>query len=160
MIIGMKYAAKRAELFGRAGGWRTLAAVAGIALLAFLIIGRADRPRYRRLQAEGVGTDGWVTAKDLIGRKKVHYSFMADGRLYSGVGRPGYGNREFEELSVGDKVIVFYLPKDPDVSSLGDPKEHLRDQDRDIVLSLLIFIPVILWFLSRELKRAAGESPG
>ncbi len=124
-------------------------------LILAVVLGGRDWPRYRRLQERGVGTDGWVTGKDLLGRRKVSYSFEAGGRLYSGAGIPGHGNPGFAELSVGDRVIVFYLPKDPEISSLGDPKELLRDQNRAMALALLAFLPVLAWFLSRELRKAA-----
>lgn len=139
----------------RLGGWRRILVIALAAALAS-IVARQDWPRYSRLKAQGVGTDGWVTAKGLNGRGKVNYSFNVADRLYSGVGRSGYGNPEFDELSAGDKVIVFYLPKDPDVSVLGDPKEHLRDQNLVIVFCLALFTPVLVWALSRELKKASA----
>jgi hypothetical protein len=136
------------------GGWKTLAGLSGVAALgAFLL--SSDWPKYRRLMDHGAGVDGRVTGKGLVGGRKVHYSFLVGGRLYSGTGRAGYGNPEYDQLSEDDEVIVFYLPKNPDVSCLGDPKEHIRDQNRVMSLALLVFTPVLLLALGRELRRAS-----
>lgn len=138
----------------RFGGWKGLAGLAAAAFMgAFLL--NSDWPKYRRLMDHGAGTDGRVTDKGLGGGREVHYAFMVGGRPYSGSGRAGYGNPEYEQLSVDDEVVVFYLPQNPDVSCLGDPKEHLRDQNRVISLALLAFVPVLLLALARELRRAS-----
>ena len=131
-----------------------LLAIGAVLLLAFFL-GRSDWPKYRRLQVEGVALDGWVTEKNIVDQNTVSYSFMVGERVYSGLGRGGYGNGSFNDLSVGDRVVVFYLPKDPRISCMGGPKEHLREQNRAISLGLLIFVPILAWALGRELRKAA-----
>jgi hypothetical protein len=140
---------ERLKPIGGCPGLLLLAAAAAV----LAVVARLDWPTYRKLQAQGIQGEGIVTGKGIAGPLKVSYTFAADGRLHSGVGRGGYGNPEFPDLTVGDKVLLFYLPQDPEVSVLGDPKEHLRDQNRVLVL-MAAFVPLVMVVLvRRELKR-------
>lgn len=129
--------------------WAVLAAaLAGLGTLLW----SQHWPRYRALQDRGVAAEGWVTAKGLGGRGIVNYSFMVGGKLFSGAGPAGNGAPDYDELSPDDDVIVYYLPSDPDVSSLGDPKEHLRGQNRAILALLAAAAPVLWLSVRRELR--------
>lgn len=143
----------RAEL-SAAGGPR-LAAVAGAGLVFAVCLARSDWPFYRSLRERGVAVDGWVTVKGLGAPDGVSYSFEAGGRTYSGVGKAGYGNKEFADLKAGERVLVFYLPEKPERHCLGDPSEHLRDQNRAMFVPLALFAAALLWLLARELRRHA-----
>ena len=146
--------AERLRKAARSGAAR-LALAAAVGLAAAFRIGAFQWPHYRLLQERGVGTDGWVTALDLGRSPRIYYSFRAGDRQYSGVWREAYKNPEPGELAAGDRVIVFYLPQDPDVSCLGDPKELLRDQNRIMSLFLVGFGSAILWLVGKELRRAS-----
>lgn len=115
---------------------------------------REDWPKHLRLAREGVPGTAVVTAKGLGARDAVHYTYWAGGELHSGVGRAGRGTPSFDRLDVDDDVLVFYAPAQPDLSTLGDPREHLRSQNRLIALGLLLALPAAFWSLARELKRA------
>lgn len=109
---------------------------------------RLDWPKYQRLKARGVWVEGWVTAKGLGEKDSVSYSFLVGSKLYSGEGRAGYGNPAFPSLAVEDRVIVYYLPQNPDVSCLGVPMELLREQNRVmawLILILGMFLGLILY---------------
>jgi|SRR5579883_973205 len=129
-----------------------------LALLALLLAGLGtllwtqDWPRYRALQDKGAAAEGWVTAKGLNGKRLVNYSFMVGQKLYSGVGPAGRGAPDYDDLAPDDDVIVYYLPADPDVNSLGDPKEHLKGQNRLILALLLAAAPAFGLALRRELR--------
>lgn len=138
------------------GGYGRLAAGLAAAAALLVVVSPFQWPKYRRLMTEGTWTNGWVVSKDAKRGRKVYYAFTVSEREYSGIGRAGYGNREFDELGVGDRVVVFYLPKDPDVSTLGDPAEHLREQNRVILLGVFLAVPGIFWAVRRELARAPG----
>lgn len=120
-------------------------------------LAREQWPKHLRLLREGTPTTGVVTAKGLGGGEAVNYSYWVDGSLHSGIGRAGFGTASFDKLEVDDNVLVVYSKKDPDVSTLGDPKEHMRGQNRLIALGLILALPVLYWALARELKSAGWE---
>ena len=99
-----------------------------------------------------MAAEGWVTAKGLDGSRLVNYSFMVGQSLHSGIDKAGLGSPDYDSLGVDDDVIVYYLPEDPDVSSLGDPKDHLRAQNRYLLLGLLACVPVLWISVRRELR--------
>jgi hypothetical protein len=141
------------EELKQAGGKRL--AVVALAGLAFAVyVARSDWPFYRKMHEQGRPVDGRVVLKGLGAADAISYAFDVQGRTYEGVGKPGYGNKDFADLNPGDHVLVFYIPQDPSVHCLGDPVEHLRDQNRAILTPLVLLCGVLFWALSRELKRA------
>ena len=138
--------------------WGVLIFVSVIAVLSFWLKNASRWPDYRRLAHHGRATTGWVTATGLNGQRKVNYSFAADGRIYSGLGRAGFGAPNFTSLQKGDDVLVFYLPKEPEVSVLGDPGDHLRQQNR-ILAFILTFIGIAVFVgIRKELRQGSGET--
>jgi len=128
-----------------------LTAAALVAAAAFVYANR-DWARYQRLEREGLGVDGIVTGKDHE-RRIVHYSFEFKDKLYGGSDKAGRGSPEFDAIEIDDQVVVFFLPRDPDQSSLGHPKEHLKAQNRLIAWGLVAAILPLALALRRELKR-------
>jgi len=54
--------------------------------------------------------------------QNVRYTFDVNGRTYQGLdGVAALGKRP-EEMTVGEQVIVYYLPDDPSMSCIGDPE--------------------------------------
>lgn len=131
---------------------RVILALALLVTGVFLYMHR-DWAVYRRLAKDGLGTDGWVTGKDEK-TKRVDYAFNGPKKMNTGSGRAGYGNKEFDELAVGDSVIVYFAPDDPNVSCLGLPAERLRAQHGVMVWAFILLVPTIGWALRAELKRA------
>ncbi len=131
--------------------WVYLSALT-VAVLSIFLYFHQDWRLQQRLYADGAHTSGWVTSKDIVGGKKVDYAFRVGERLYRGTGVAGYGNPSFSQLMMDDTVLVFYLPKDPSVSALGDPKEHVEDQHRWMAWALVFFVPSLLMALRAELK--------
>lgn len=132
-----------------------------LALAAFAVlfaggcwVAKQDWPKYMHLREHGVGANGWVTSKD-EGTGRIHYSFMVDEREYSAWDRPGLGTLRFREAAIGDAVVVFYDPRDPAVSGLGDPKERLRRQNGLMGLLIASGFLLVLWWARRELKVAS-----
>lgn len=122
-------------------------AVAGLAVFGWI----SGWPKHRALHRRGVGVTGWVTAKDPVKKTRVEYAYEAGGREHAGEGRAGYGNPEFDELEPGARVAVFYLPEEPSVSVMGDPKEHVREQNKVLIWLLLLGIPAVWLAVRREL---------
>jgi hypothetical protein len=143
------------EELKQAGGWR-LGLVAAAALTFAVFLYRSDWPFYRGLRERGIAADGVVTLKGLNAPDEISYSFEAGGRTYHGAGKAGYGNKSFADLQAGDRVLVFYVPDHPDTHCLGDPTEHLRDQNRAMAVPLTIFALALGAFLAHELRRHGG----
>lgn len=102
-----------------------MAVVAFVGLLE--AAGGADGRRQDTLRREGQPTTGAVTALETRQRRAVRYAFVVDGREYAGIGQPGLGSPRFEDLAVGDEVLVYYWPPDPSVSRLGAPRSPTSD---------------------------------
>lgn len=128
-----------------AGGFAALAAV-GLWLRA------EDWPKHKRLIGEGVPAQALITAKGVGAPDNVHYTYSVDGRLYSGVGKAGWGTPPFDSLDVDDEVLIFHSKSDPELSDLGDPREHIRGQNRLLAIMLLLAAPAMIWAIMRELR--------
>jgi hypothetical protein len=115
--------------------WLGFASIGGAAGLALM-----DWRKYSRL-SDGVGVWGRVTVKEPENHQLIRYSFIVGSQTYAGVGSAGQGNPPFGNLNVGDKVIVFYDPANPNVSCLGYPQGRLKTEVAGIVF-LVIFLPV------------------
>lgn len=118
--------------------WFVLAALsAGLGLVLF-----DPLPDYR-LNNSGVPSEGFVTALEPTNHQIVRYSYNVGGREYAGVGHGGHGNPRFEDIRVGQKVLVFYDPNNPQYSSLGHPSARLSGNLWVIVLMSLT-LPIFI----------------
>lgn len=126
--------------------------VAGVAIIGTLLYTHQDWRLYQQLDNEGLHAQGWVTDKDIVGGKNVNYAFRVGDKVYRGTGTGGYTNPSFPELSPDDPVLVYYLPRDPQVSGLGDPALRVEDQHRWEAWGLVLFVPLFLFALRAELK--------
>lgn len=125
----------------------------GLVLAGAFVATHQDWRLYQRLADDGMHVQGWVTGKDLIGGKRVDYAFRLGDKTYSGSSVAGYGNPPFSELKTDDEVIVFFLPKDPAVSALGVPKEHVDEQHKWEAWALILLLPALAIGVFGELKR-------
>jgi hypothetical protein len=139
-------------------GRRLVVAVLALAAAA-AAAGRLRWAPFHTLHDEGRLENGWVTAKD-PGSRAVYYSFKVKERdrerVYSGIGRAGHGNPDFDRLGIGDRVLVAYLPRDPSASRLGDPEEYLRSQSYAMIYGMVFGIPLAAWGVYRGFKKEAG----
>ena len=69
----------------------------------------------------GKRTYGVVARKKPEDHRSIIYYFQVDGVQYTGSGGALRGNPEFDQLSVGDQVLVTYDEQYPLNSFLGDP---------------------------------------
>ncbi len=127
-------------------------AAAAFVMAVFLYM-HQDWRLHERLYEKGMHAEGVVTAKDVVGGKTVEYSFRVGEKSYRGQSTAGYGNPSFAALSLDDQVIVFYLPEDPSVSTMGDPKLRVEDQHRWMAWALILFLPGVVSALASELKK-------
>jgi Protein of unknown function (DUF3592) len=97
---------------------------------------------FYRLKREGVRTTGTVTRLEAANHQSVYYSFEVLGGTYSSIGRAGFGNPEFCCLTVGQNVIVYYLPNEPFTSCLGIPQLLLENEIIPVLLAGITF-PIV-----------------
>ena len=119
--------------------------------LAGIVGGRAFD--YYRLRNGGVLAEGVA-----LGRKphdQIEYSFTFEGRVYTKVGIPGMGAPRFEEIVVGQKLPIYYLPKSPEISCLGDPGKLFRNELPPVLLVILLFPSAIVGTFALKRRRSA-----
>jgi hypothetical protein len=100
-------------------------------------------PTFYKLSHGGVAIQGKVTLLEPEKHQTVYYSYEVDGMSYAGGGRAGYGNPGFSYLTVGETVLVYYLPTAPQVSCIGHPNELLKNEVIPLALGIIIS-PVFL----------------
>jgi hypothetical protein len=121
-----------------------LALAGGLAV----VIGK-NAQQYYQLNKRGVLTVGIAVAR--LPHRQIRYSFSAGNRTYSGVGRTGKGAPPFERISIGEKLPVYYLADDPEVSCLGNPGQLLQNELPPVVGVVVLFpIIIILAFRFRK----------
>jgi hypothetical protein len=124
-----------------------------LAAAGYVAYTHRDWVRYERLSRGGVMSQGWVTGKSDAKRGLVYYAFETPRKVFTDTGSGGFGNPDAAQLNEGDKVLVYYLPDNPDVSCLGDPSDRVREQNIALVWILLPAAGVAGWALSRELRK-------
>jgi len=132
---------------------KKLFVAAGVAALAFFFYRHRDWPLYWKLERDGVAVDGYVIGKRDGPPPLIDYSFQGPVKIQTASGEAGWGNPDYNQLAVGDKVIVYYLPYDPGVSVLGLPLLRFRAPHVLAVDLLLLIGPWLAWLTWRELKR-------
>lgn len=118
-----------------------------------VIVAGSDAIFYYKLLRHGVTTSGTVTAKEPQNHATVRYSYYVNSEAYQGAGSAGFGTPSFEEISVGDEVLVVYMPNDPSVSCLGHPKGLLKDDLTFVGLAAIGTPVAIFFFLARWERR-------
>lgn len=123
------------------------------ALAIAIPLSQINLARFFRLAKDGVRTEGVVTALQPGNHQAVIYRFENASKTYSNIGRAGFGNPEFCCLTVGQKLIVYYLPDDPTTSCAGIPKELIENEVPPIVLAGIFFPLFAMTIYSLRLPR-------
>lgn len=117
-----------------------------------IIIGRINWFKYYNLAEYGIQTRGTVTNKESYNHESIYYTYIVDHKNFTGIGHDGNGNPKFDDLKIGDRVIVFFLPNNNQISCIGNPKDLLQNETISILLaSLIIPTLVILSFSKRKI---------
>ena len=125
----------------------------GSAVAITLILGSINWPKYYRLAKQGVLTEGSVTQKEPENHQIIRYSYFVGKNIYNGVGHDGFGNPSFEEINVGERVKVHYLPKNPEISCLGNPSQLLENETIPIIGAALVFPSLAIVLIKRIKKK-------
>ena len=137
---------------------------AGLAILIGLRF--TDFLSYQHL-SRGTGTYGKVVAKEPENHQIVHYSFIVGEKTFTGIGHGGRGNPPFKNLEIGQQVVVFFDPQNPNSSCMGYPESH-RGVEMAGIVFLLLFVPlgplavtiVVMIVLSSQNRRITRAESG
>lgn len=119
----------------------------GIGYLVF------DQAHVIRLAEDGIEAYGKVTSKEPDNHRAIRYTYVVDGHEYSGSGAAGRGNENFDEIGIGESVVIFYDPVNPADSFLGYPQGLADSQDTLIIIisiSLSVIAPALLFRFRRR----------
>jgi hypothetical protein len=106
-----------------------------------------------RLLRSGVETNGVITDKMRQNHQRIQYSFKVDEKKYSFSGFAGDLGKDFDQISIGEKVKVIYESTNPSNSCLGNCENIFYAELRFVVfLALIPTIAIILLQVSYLLK--------
>lgn len=112
------------------------------------------------LVEEGVGVYGIVTAKEPNDHQGVRYYYQANGKNYQGNGSAGRGNADFNQIQIGQKVIVYYDFDNPEKAILGYPQLYSGTNHSAILFTTLFlpFFPLIITIAVLLIYRSATKN--
>jgi hypothetical protein len=122
-----------------------------------------DTTELNRLIDFGKPVYGQVASKDAGNHATLAYSYVVEGAQYEGTGSAGHGNPRFEEIAVGQDLIVVYDTSNPSRSIPGYPQNYLLAQNSGMAyftfaLSITwLVIITTLYFVSRVRKRESSD---
>jgi hypothetical protein len=119
-----------------------------IALLLYPI----NMPRLSPLATKGIQTCGTVTAFEPNNHQEVHYSFLANGKTYSGAQQGGRGDQRnaFACAAGSSGIVVYYLLETPEISCAGNPRSLWENEAISIGLAMVMLpLVALLGFRSR-----------
>jgi hypothetical protein len=81
-----------------------------------------------------------VTAFEPNNHQEIHYFFVADGKTYSGSQQGGTGDQRnaFTCAAGSSGIVVYYLPKTPEISCAGNPRSLWENEVISIGLAMVI----------------------
>src|SRR5581483_10953255 len=109
-----------------------LVAIAAAALLS------SNLRMYATLADSGVKSQGIIIRTEPMNHELVFYSYQVGGVSYQGADNVGLGNTNFAGLSLGEFLMIYYLPSNPRISILGEPAAKLKNE--------IIFVSMVTLF--------------
>lgn len=105
--------------------------------------------KLKNLVERGRPSYGKVIDKDAGDHRRIDYTYNVDGTEYTGSGQGGAGNANFDELSQGTTVWVYFDPANPSISCLGSPEYELESIELLIRAAAIVipFWPILIFFL-------------
>lgn len=96
--------------------------------------------RFARMTAE---TTGVVTEKLPHEHRTIRFRYSINGADYSGAGATDFGNPPFDDITVGQRITVFYNPENPESATSGDRRSE-PDANTGPVILMTLFAPIFL----------------
>ena len=109
-----------------------------------------------RFEKKGVSIYGKAIEKYPENHATIKYSYEIEGKQFFGFGNAGNGNAGFDEIRIGQKVIVFYDRESPEISMMGYPQSSFQANKFAIILSAIFFpifpmgVVILVYFLSKQ----------
>lgn len=142
-----------------------LAIYLGVTWIIFATIGFGfgkwafGSPEVDRFAEKGVPIYGYAVEKYPDKHATIRYSYEVGEKQYDGVGNSGYGNPGFDEIQIGQKVVVFYDPEAPEQSMMGYPQSYNQINRYGTIFSAIFFpifpmviVCLVYFFTKRMLK--------
>lgn len=106
-----------------------------ITTVVFVVIGVVafDWQKWNGLARYGVAISARVVNKEPENHNFIRYSYVVNGRHFSGLGSAGGENLDFDQLHVGDPVKVVYDSRQPEESKLGSAQSQARSATRGVI---------------------------
>jgi hypothetical protein len=104
---------------------------------------------YYQLVREGQEVRGVVVAPTCGQHNSLNFEFVAAGRTWPASGHSAHCS----ELRSGDPVTVWYLPDNPEVSSLDEPRDGLTNELETVGLAALVLPAFALLVISERKRR-------
>jgi hypothetical protein len=136
--------------------WMTLSCVTAISLAQIGWI------TYLRLVRQGIQTKGTVVQMFPESHALIKYEYEVGGRKFEGLTQSRPPNPPIRDLSIGQRLIVYYYPKDPAQSIIGSPHYQLRNETISIAL-VAIVLPtsiVLAWRYGMLFQRPFQKKGG
>lgn len=123
-------------------------------------IGSISISRLRRLATEGVQAEAIVRSTSCEHHSTVSYTFEAGGEL---IGSKGLSpdSRPCDEIRVGDRVAVWFVPSEPTICTLREPNAALENERMSTGLGAIMMPAWILsiFFSARWMNRKRHARP-
>ena len=110
----------------------------GILVIISSAIGSQRLIKFWRLAKYGIEGEAIVTKLSPEYHQNVCYEYRVNGMPYKGRALSKYPNPNFDQLLIGNKLIVFYNPNDPSLSSIGNPDALLKNELISISLAAIL----------------------
>lgn len=107
----------------------------------FIAIWILNPSNLQRFVDRGIPVYGRVVSKDEENHRLVVYSYDVDGVQYTGSGHGGAGNPPFDQIVVGQEILVFYDREKREDSIMGYPQTDLQSTNQ-FVWAITITLPI------------------
>jgi Protein of unknown function (DUF3592) len=123
-------------------------------------IGSINLPTYRRLVVHGAL--GQATVLEVLphDHNTLRYQYQVDGKRFRGQTQSWPPNPPLQQINLGQTVVIYYDPADPDVSVLGDPHGMLTNEIVSVGLAAIVLptFLVIAWAGRQRISKAGRRS--
>lgn len=133
-----------------------------LAILVVVGLGSLNWPTLHHLALHGVPATGVVVELLPDIHDTVRYRYKVKGQTFEGQRSSWPPNPPSEKLHVGQQVVIYFDPHQPEKSVLGEPKPMLDNECISIALSAIMvpsFIVVVwAWRTSRRRRDSTSKT--
>lgn len=118
-------------------------------------VGSFNLPRERRLAQRAVVGEGVIIKPTCEMHNTVIFRFKASGHEYTSSDQPIDDN--CQGVSANNRVTVWYLPDNPAINTLQNPMGLIENELVSVVLAALIGPAIIMWSVTRVLRKSRHQ---